>query len=327
MSGLSQRRAYGLTLALDFPLRTRLPGSSDPLDLTIRLVEKPPLSGWERRNPTFVSPVRMEDGRSTILLYRMGEVDVLSCTGVADFYVWEDRIEFSPLDPALGFAIEIFLLGIVLAYWLERRGSPMLHASAVAIEGRAVAFLATNRAGKSSLAATLMQVGHPLLTDDLLRLDVNETVAAYPGYPQMRMWPEVAEHFLDRFEDLDLVHPELTKRRVPVGRGGLGEFCDGTRPLGRIYLPTRRDAGDPSSAVEIRPVPPGQALIELVRGSFLPRITQAAGFQERRLGRLARLARDVPMRELIYPSGLSSLPAVREAVLADLDGSRMPRSG
>ena len=327
MSDLPRHRAYSLTLVVDFPLRTRLPGSSDPVDLTVSRVEKPSLSGWEHQTPTFVSPVRMEDGRSTILLYRMGDVDVLRCTGVADFYVWEDRIDCSPLDPALGFAIEIFLLGIVLAYWLERRGSPMLHASAVAVEDRAVAFLATNRAGKSSLAATLMQAGHPLLTDDLLRLDVEESFAAHPGYPQMRMWPEVAEHFVGGFEDLDLVHPELTKRRVPVGPEGFGEFCDGARPLARVYLPTRREAGDRSSAIEIRPIAPGQALIELVRGSFLPRITQAAGFQERRLARLTRLAREVPMRELIYPSGLSSLPRVREAVLADLEGSQVPAAG
>lgn len=319
MNGLPRHRAYGLTLGLGFPLTTRLPGSTDPFDLTVKLVDEPPLAGWEHRIPTFVSPVPMDDGRSTILLYRMPEADVLRCTDVADFYLWKDRIDCLPLDPAFGFAIEIHLLGLVLAYWLERRGSPMLHASAVAVRDRAVAFLATNRAGKSSLAATLMQVGHPLLTDDLLRLDVENAFAAHPGYPQMRMWPEIAEHFLGGFADLDLVHPELTKRRIPVGPQGFGEFCERPCPLTRVYLPTRRNPGDPAQAVEIRPVPSGQALIELVRSSFLPRITQAAGFQEGRMSRLARIAREVPMRELIYPSGLARLPRVRDAVLADLD--------
>ncbi len=56
----------------------------------------------------------------------------------------------------------------------------------------------TEPSGKSSLAASFMQNGHPLLTGDILPLEQNTDGAffARPGYPIMRMWPEEALRFL-----------------------------------------------------------------------------------------------------------------------------------
>ena len=107
--------------------------------------------------------------------------------------------------------MEIRLLGPVFSFWLELQGIPVLHASAVLVEGQAVAFLSSNYGGKTSLAATLMQAGHPLLTDDFLPVERGDGLyLGRPGYPTMRMWPEEAEHFLGSYEDLGLVHPALT---------------------------------------------------------------------------------------------------------------------
>ncbi|HSG39948.1 MAG TPA: hypothetical protein VLE27_09955 [Thermoanaerobaculia bacterium] len=206
------------------------------------------------------------------------------------------------------------MLGPVLSYWLERRGIPTLHASAVAVDGRAVAFLSRQGGGKTGLAAALMRAGFPLLTDDVLPVEVREGgFFARSGYPQMRMWPDEAAWFLEGWEALPLVHPQVTKRRIPVGpvgEDGFGAFLDSTLPLACLYIPERR----PDGPVEIVDVPPRDALIELVRFSFSPHLVAAAGLQPFRFDLFARLAQSVPVRRLRYPAGFERLAEVAEVL-------------
>ena len=60
----------------------------------------------------------------------------------------------------------------------------------------------------------------------------------------MRMWPDEAQHFLGHYRDLEIVHPQLDKRRVVVGSEGFGTFCAEARPLACIYIPERRDPAE-----------------------------------------------------------------------------------
>jgi hypothetical protein len=62
------------------------------------------------------------------------------------------------------------------------QGLEVLHASAVGIAGRAVAFTAASGTGKSSVAAHLVASGASFLTDDVLALEhVNDEVLAHAG--------------------------------------------------------------------------------------------------------------------------------------------------
>ena len=313
-------RAYGLTLSSDFAFANRLLPATGTPDLVFTCVENAPLpGGWELHATACTGLHRTEDGESGLYVYHLASCDVLRFTRVADFFLWPKRIVCHLLDPVYHYAIEIRLLGTVLSFWLERKGIRALHASAVVVNGRVAAFLSTNKGGKSALVASLMQEGHPLLTDDILSVERGQdTFLGRPGYPNMRMWPDEAQHFLGRHDDLGFVHPALSKRRVPVGPGGYGTFCDEPQPLDRIYLPERRDPVEGSAEIEITPVSPPDAVIELVRNSFAATIVEALGWQPRRLGFFAQMVEEVPVRRLVYPSGFTHLPPVRDAVLADL---------
>jgi hypothetical protein len=63
-------------------------------------------------------------------------------------------------------AIRADLLGRVVAFAAHADGHMTLHASAVSINGRAIAFLGPKHAGKSTLALALVREGARLLTDD-----------------------------------------------------------------------------------------------------------------------------------------------------------------
>src|SRR5262249_51652752 len=81
-----------------------------------------------------------------------------------------------------------YLLGPILAFVLSLRRVTCLHASAVAIRGRAVAFVGPSGAGKSTLAAALAQRGFSVLSDDLLALSAQgDTLLAHPGVPWLRL--------------------------------------------------------------------------------------------------------------------------------------------
>jgi hypothetical protein len=164
-----------------------------------------------------------------------------------------------------------------------------------------------------------MQAGCPLLTDDILPVErMGDVFVGRPGYPTMRMWPDEAEHFLGYYEHLPRVHPQLSKRRVPVGPDVFGTFLDAATPLACLYVPDRRDPAEHGLAIEIEPISPGNAVIELVRNSFVPRLVQAMGLAPQRLALFAALVESVPVRRLSYPNGFQHLEGVREAILRDL---------
>ena len=64
------------------------------------------------------------------------------------------------------------------------QGLELLHASAVEVGGRTLAFVAASGTGKTSVAAHLVAGGGALLTDDVLALEPSvDGIAGYPGSP------------------------------------------------------------------------------------------------------------------------------------------------
>jgi hypothetical protein len=323
---VGQSRCYrilGMNLESDFDFETPLLPSDQTPDLHFRLLEpgtEPP--GWTTPDSTvFESPLRIDGGLPLFTVHETAGGQLFRFSEVVDFLLTDQGIEARLLDPEYAYQVEPRLLGIVLSYWLERRGIPMLHAAAVAVSGRAVGFIGTNRGGKSSLAVSLMQRGFPLLADDLVGLERSEVGArARPGFPSMRMWPDLAKEVLgDAWEALPVAHPRYDKRRVAVGPPGFGRFLDRVCPLRRLYLPERRDPNQHGLEVEFDSVHPSEAIFQLLRGSFLPRLTQASGLAPGRMQIFGDLTRTVEVRRLIYPTGFEHLPRVAERIVEDLE--------
>lgn len=323
MSSPGTYRLFGLRLTTAFAFAAHLDTAPEPPGVSFEVVSKAPFSWDPETLPAdYQSPLLGEDGETILRVYRIGEVDVLSFTKVADFYLSPGNIIALPVNSEESLSsvlLEIRLLGAVMAYYLEKQGLPALHASAVAVGDKAVGFLASSRGGKTSLAASFMEQGCSLLTDDILALEVAATEAiARSGYPQMRMWPPVATHFLgQRWEGLPVVHPQLTKRRVGVGeQRDWGRFCAEPLPLQRLYLPQRSE--DEDGPIHIETLSPRNSLIELIRHSFLTTLIAGLGWEGKRLGWLSQVVERLPVRRLTYPSGFQHLDRVRQAVMADL---------
>jgi hypothetical protein len=305
---------YGLVVTTPHRFVNRLVETDAPADLWIRPVDAPPLdAGWEAIAPGYRSPTMIDARQHFLDVVVTPDATVFRFSEVVDFFVMADGIAYQLHDVAYAHMVELHLLGFVLSYWLERSGRPALHASAVVVDGQAIGFLSNHGGGKTSLAATLVRLGYPLLSDDIVALTLSDgSPLAHPGYPQMRMWPEQARHFVGH-DDLELVHPGLTKRRVPVGSDGLGAFDGTSRPLAALYLPQRRDGGE----VAFETMPAGPALFELVRHTFLIGIVEGAGLAAARFAALGAVVGRVPLRIVRYPNGLDLLPTVAERIADD----------
>ena len=306
---------FGLRLASDHPFLTQLHPTDGEPELTLRSVSAAPLPpGWERLPSSYASPAMIDDEQHFLTIVTTERCTVFRFTEVVDFFVFGDEILCHLHDSAYAYMVELHFLGFVMAYWFERRGAPAIHAAAVVVDDAAIGFLSTNKGGKSSLAASFMQGGHPLLTDDILAIErAGEHFVARPSYPQMRMWPEQAQHFVGDAASLAQVHPRLSKRRVPVGPHGLGAFCDAKRRLRRLYVPERQDGGE----ITFTTLPFGEAVFALARYSFLTDIVEHVGLHRSRFAVLADLVRTVGVRRVAYPSGMERLPEVVRAIQDD----------
>ena len=182
-----------------------------------------------------------------------------------------------------------------------------------------LAFLSHGGQGKSTLAAAFVRAGYALLSDDVLALErLGGQVVGNPAYPALRLWPDEAQFFLGQIEPLERVYPHMEKRRAPIGPDGFGSFAAHPAPMACIYVPVRYPANEVNALVEITPLNPAAAVIELIRYSFLSKLVHAMGWQPQRLRFLTDLAAAIPVCRLRYPSGLDFLPQVREAILQDL---------
>ena len=93
-----------------------------------------------------------------------------------------------------------WLLGPALALLMHQRNLPPLHASAVAINGVAIAVAGNSGQGKSTTARALTCAGHGLLSDDQV-LVAPEDLLVSPNRRSVLLWPETANSFNDTISD------------------------------------------------------------------------------------------------------------------------------
>jgi hypothetical protein len=305
-------------MASDYAFATPMVRSDSPhadVDFTCS-TDPPPGLEWGDAEPIEVPDTGSDDEEAFVFARFSSHTGVRIVTA-ADFHTFDDRIVGHLLDERHRYLVEIALFGMVFALWHERRGTVTLHGSAAAVGGRAVAFLGDKGAGKTSVAAAHVAAGHAFLTDDLLVVEQGEGSArAHRAIPAIRLWPEGVRHFVGADpEDFPAPHPDLDKRRVPLEASGLGVFAPGPARLDRIYLLQREATG---SEVTITALRGQEAVMALVRYSYLPAEVAGYGWQGSRLARLARLAGDVEVRLLRYGSDLDRLQGVVAAVERDL---------
>jgi hypothetical protein len=317
-------QACGLSIASDTPIPGLRPIlTTTDADLTISLrggFERD--RGVERRRSWYVSPELDSRGRPEMMIetgdggywltYNDAVTFLVDGTGARVSGHWS-----APLSAADAAG---YLAGSVLGFVLRLRGAVPLHASAVAVNGRALLFIGEPWAGKSSTAAAFSTLGYPVLADDIVRVDAGQREGfAHPGHPGLGLWSDSAEALFGEPGDDRAPSQAYQKRVIDPRNSACVEAMPA--PIDAIYLLEERPK--PGSApLAIEPVRPSSALLALVRHTFGGAYLDPA-MRAREFDVLCRLVERVPVRELRFADDLGQLVASCR-VVARLAGREEP---
>ena len=203
-----------------------------------------------------------------------------------------DRIDYYPgaCLPNTTSRVEA-ALGPALILALALHGIWTLHASAVELDGRAIAFVGNSGSGKSTLADYLhhdRESSFERIADDILPVALAaDGVEALPRYPQLKFAPsEQPSH-------------------------GKAERM----PLAAVYI--LRKSASPDISPHIRPLQPSQASLVLIQNTVAGRVFDRT-LLARHLDFCAGATRFVRIGELVYPHERQTLCKVRDTLLQDL---------
>ncbi|HYE26669.1 MAG TPA: hypothetical protein VEA61_00310 [Allosphingosinicella sp.] len=221
------------------------------------------------------------------------EGTLLSVAKVGRYLIREGR--HIVIDPAPGASernLRLFLLGSAIGALLHQRGLLPLHANAINIGGRAVAFSGHSGAGKSTIAAWFHDRGYPILADDVCVIGFDDAgrALAYPGIPRLRLWREALEATGRDAGAYDRSFDDQEKYDVPTLSGVRLEPL----PLTAIYLLRKADdkAGGGAAIDRLTGVDSVETLISnTYRGGYLRTI----GRTGEHLAACLRVARAVPV--------------------------------
>ncbi len=239
----------------------------------------------------------------------------LGWPGLFDFFVSPDgRLVWYRREAGVSReSLSLYLLGPALSFALLARGVESLHATTVAIDGRAVALLGDSGSGKSTLAAALLGRGARLVADDLLvprKGGLGWLVE--PGVPRLKLMPEARPLCGPGARGASPLVPGARKLIVAL-RGD--ETVRRPLPLRACYVlaPRRSDQVRP----RVASLGPREAWVELLRSAFNLMVRDRLRLA-RQFAVAAHLAAAVPVRRLEYPRALARLPEVCDALLDSL---------
>lgn len=289
--------AYGLGIRSSIPLPEFVATEAVGTDVVIR-------RGKTGRR----IPETDDDG----MYFRMdGEEAFLFWKGVGGYLVKGGReIIFEGLPGVDESIVRLPLVATVLSAAVQQRGILALHASAVEIDGKAIAFLGRRGAGKSTMAAALYARGNPLLTDDSVALDTScaTTPMVLPSFPQFKLFPEAAAASLgDDPDTLPRLEPNFEKR----ARRATDGFKSQPVPLKCMYVLGL------AQEVEIEPVQRQEAISIIIGQSYVARIFKHSlkgAAASAHFIQCATLANQVPLYWLRRPRSLASLDDFAQAI-------------
>ena len=208
----------------------------------------------------------------------------------------------------------IYLLGPVFGFILRLRGFTCLHASAVAVGGRALAMTGEAETGKSTTAAAFARRGHAVLSDDIVALrPMGDNFLAGSGYPRVCLWPDSVNLLCGSPDALPRLTPNWEKCYLPLDGNGQ-HFQEEPLPLAAIYVLGDRVGN--SAGPRIETLSSASALIALVANTYMNYLLDRT-MRHEEFDLLTALVARVPVRRVTPDSDPAQIDRLCDTILQD----------
>ena len=193
----------------------------------------------------------------------------------------------------------------------DHNGGLFLHGSAVAVDGRAVAFIGQSGDGKTTLAGAFAKSGYPVLTEDVIELVPDgDGYLLQPKPSGLRLYADSAAYLLGTAES---VHDS---GKVDVADAASLPFRSEPAPLAAVFLL----GSDHDAAIALGALPAPAAVQRLLPHSFVLDVEDKPRLRAH-FSRIVGLASQTPCYALDYPRDYAELPRVIAATIACLAGA------
>ena len=292
--------AYELHIAsdLDIPeLRPWINGSEADADINITanaIAEK------DRQSRTQVGPFLFADTQNIFL----------TVPEIAHFRVESGaRITYQILDDADKDEVRAFLLGSCIGAILMQRDYLVLHGCTIQIGDGCVVCVGSSTAGKSTLAATFMQSGYSVLSDDVCAIDSDGN--ALPGIPRIKLNQDVAKHLNIETDGLQTIRAACdNKFSLPLNK----QFGKNRSPILAVYelVPEKEDLNIQRNLEKI------DRLSILSKNVYRPRYAKALEKKPSNFQRCCKLVEQAHISRIIRPLKRLHIHQLKELIIDDL---------
>lgn len=194
-----------------------------------------------------------------------------------------------------------FILGTGFGMLLHQRGSLVLHGSAVANNGRAVAICGESGAGKSTLAAALCRDGCSFVTDDLCVVSQNEhkLPVVLPDGRKLKLWRE-------SIDNLDLAARQGEAVRQSFEKYYIEPFNTASEPPALTAIFVLREARPPfQEGIECLALPDAMRALECEM--YRPQLREMMGLKSELIAHAAAAVGHARVFVLRRPRGFEHL--------------------
>lgn len=293
---------FGLLIRSNFPipeLSAEPPSVSTP-DLFMHWQIRPDAirSDGDMGDLTYVSAYTDKAGAPALKIWSLQSMNLLRLEYSDGAEFWVDRAGTGvwavwPESLSIEDAATYFL-GPVLGLVLRLRGVTCLHASAIAFGERAVAFVGSEGAGKSTTAAALARKGLVAISDDIVALEERgDRFFVKPAYPYLCLWPESVTSLFGSADALPRFAEGYDKRCLSLERESLA-FAAGPLPVACLYILGERAT---EAAPRIESVPSQEAFVTLVANTYATNMLDST-MRAREFEVLGRLMQRVEVRRV-----------------------------
>jgi hypothetical protein len=189
-----------------------------------------------------------------------------------------------------------YLLGPVLGLLLRLRGVTCLHASAVTHAGRAMVFVGSEGAGKSTTAALMAQKGCAVVSDDVVALVEDDgSFYVHPAYPYLCLWPDSVTMVYGPDKKLPSFSPNWDKRLLSLAGNNL-QFETRALPLAAIFVLGERVSAPDAPFLD--KMTPREGLLALVANSYATNLLDKE-MRATEFDFFGRMLAKVPIRRLL----------------------------